>query len=61
MTATDAAPAGLDLRAPANRVSPRAKVYWTLRALMTWIVLGSAEWLILYVGGSPLPSGRWLG
>lgn len=51
---------GLDLRSPAHRVSPRAQVYWALRAIATWVVVGVVEWLILFVGGSPLPSGRWL-
>lgn len=54
----DTAPPGLRLRAPANRVSPRAMVYWALRAAATWVVIGAVEVLILYVGGSPLPRGR---
>lgn len=52
--------AGLNLRAPSQRVSPRAQLYWTLRALASWVVIGVVEWLILYVGGSPLPRGRWI-
>jgi membrane protein YdbS with pleckstrin-like domain len=59
MTA-DAAPAGLNLRDPANRVSRRAIAYWTLRAVVTWIGIGFLELAILYWGGSPLPSGRGL-
>ncbi len=30
---------GLRLREPANRVSPRARSYWTVRALAGWIVV----------------------
>ncbi|MGI8700836.1 MAG: PH domain-containing protein [Nocardioidaceae bacterium] len=45
---------GLNLRAPANRVSRRALSYWTLRAVFTWVVIGAVEVLILYVGGSPV-------
>jgi membrane protein YdbS with pleckstrin-like domain len=32
----------LRLRAPANRVSTRAKIYWTVRALAGWLVVGVA-------------------
>jgi membrane protein YdbS with pleckstrin-like domain len=59
MTADVASP-GLNLRSPANRVSRRAIWYWTLRALATWIAIGAVEFLILFVGGSPIPSGRWV-
>jgi membrane protein YdbS with pleckstrin-like domain len=34
------------LRAPANRVSRRAKTYWTVRALAGWIVVGAVETFI---------------
>jgi membrane protein YdbS with pleckstrin-like domain len=30
------------LRAPAHLVSPRAKLYWTVRALVGWLVVGAA-------------------
>jgi membrane protein YdbS with pleckstrin-like domain len=50
---------GLDLRTPANQVSRRAILYWTLRAIMQWLVIGAVEFLILFVGGSPIPYGRW--
>ena len=59
MTA-DLAPTGLNLRAPANRVSRRAIWYWTLRAVALWGLFGALEFLILFVGGSPLPHGRWV-
>lgn len=59
-TATGAAPGGLDLRAPANRVSPRAKTYWVLRAIAVWVVIGAVEWVILFWNGSAIPHGRWL-
>ncbi len=59
MTTADFAPAGLDLRTPANRVSRRAIAYWTLRALYIWVVVGALEFVIFFVGGSPLP-GRWV-
>jgi uncharacterized protein len=60
MAAAEAAFSGLDLRAPANRVSRRAILYWTVRAVATWVVLGGVEFVILFVGGSPIPWGRWL-
>jgi uncharacterized protein len=60
MTAADASSSGLNLRAPANRVSRRAILYWTLRAVATWIVLGGVEFVVLFVGGSPIPWGRWI-
>ena len=59
MTATDTASSGLNLRAPANQVSRRAIVYWTLRAIATWIVVGAVEVVILFVDGSLIPYGRW--
>lgn len=57
---TDVASSGLNLRTPRQRVSSRAQIYWSLRAAGLWAVFGVAEWFILYVGGSPLPSGRWI-
>ena len=30
-------------RDPAHRVSDRARVYWTVRALTGWLVLGAVE------------------
>jgi membrane protein YdbS with pleckstrin-like domain len=59
MTDPASTASGLDLRAPAHQVSRRAIVYWTLRAIATWVVLGAVEFLILFVGGSPIPYGRW--
>ncbi len=59
MLAAETAPSGLDLRAPANRVSRRAIWYWTARAVASWVVIGAVEVLILFVGGSAIPHGRW--
>jgi uncharacterized protein len=50
---------GLQLREPANRVSRRAIIYWTLRAVMVVAVVAVVEWLVLFVGGSPIAHGRW--
>lgn len=58
--AQDVASGGLDLRSPANRVSPRAKFYWMLRAIGMWVVLGAVEWVILFLNGSAIPHGRWI-
>lgn len=60
MTVAAASSAGVRLRAPANRVSRRAILYWTLRTIVTWVVLGAVEFVILFVGGSPIPRGRWV-
>lgn len=60
MTASAPSTSGLALRSPAHRVSRRAVAYWTLRALVGWIVILAVEVLILFVGGSPIPWGRWL-
>jgi membrane protein YdbS with pleckstrin-like domain len=59
MTAELAHP-GLNLRSPANRVSRRAIPYWTLRAVVTWVVIGFAEFVLLFWGGSAIPHGRWV-
>lgn len=37
----------MDLRAPANLASSRARVYWTVRALPGWIVVGLLELVLL--------------
>lgn len=46
-------PAGtqLELRAPANLVSPRARAYWTVRALTGWIVVAAVATLVLAGAG----------
>lgn len=36
------------LRDPANRVSPRARVYWTVRALPLWLVVGGVTTGVLW-------------
>lgn len=54
------APTGLNLRAPAHRVSHRAIWYWTLRALVTWVVVGFVEFVLFFWGGSAIPHGRWV-
>jgi membrane protein YdbS with pleckstrin-like domain len=59
MTA-EATASGLNLRSPANRVSRRAISYWTLRAVVTWIVVGFVEFVVLFWGGSAIPHGRWV-
>jgi len=38
------------LRDPAHRVSRRARLYWTVRALPGWLVVGAIEALILLPG-----------
>jgi membrane protein YdbS with pleckstrin-like domain len=35
------------LREPAHRVSTRAKLYWSVRALALWIVVGGIETVVL--------------
>ncbi len=37
----------MQLRPPAERVSPRAKRYWALRALAGWLVVIGLELLLL--------------
>jgi membrane protein YdbS with pleckstrin-like domain len=37
----------LQLRAPANLASRRARAYWTVRALPGWLLLGGIEALVL--------------
>ena len=34
------------LRAPANLVSPRAKIYWTVRALTGWLIIAGVQAVI---------------
>ncbi|MEO6886682.1 MAG: PH domain-containing protein [Jatrophihabitantaceae bacterium] len=36
----------LRLREPANLVSPRAKLYWTVRAFAGWVVVGALETIV---------------
>jgi membrane protein YdbS with pleckstrin-like domain len=45
----------MQLRPPSERVSPRAKRYWALRALAGWIVLIGLELLL------GLTAWKWLG
>jgi uncharacterized protein len=47
--------AAVELRRPAHRVSSRARVYWTVRALPLWIVVGLVEFAIL--AGSDASAG----
>ncbi len=44
MTASD-----LGLRAPAYRVSRRAMTYWTVRALLGWLIVGLVEAIFVLV------------
>jgi uncharacterized protein len=44
----------LQLRAPANQVSRRARTYWTVRALCGWLVVGAVESLVLLGGSAPV-------
>jgi membrane protein YdbS with pleckstrin-like domain len=37
----------LELREPAHLVSRRARVYWTVRALPGWLLIGAVETLVL--------------
>src|SRR4051812_18365030 len=39
------------LRDPAHLVSPRARVFWTVRALPAWLLIGAVETLILMASG----------
>src|SRR4051794_3080920 len=57
---TEPARDALMLRSPANRVSRRAITYWSLRALVSWVVIGGVEVVIFFVGSTPLPRGRWV-
>ncbi len=45
------------LRPPMNRVSPRARWYWTVKAAVLWVVLlvPQAIWLIADSGGANAP------
>ncbi|MGX7681951.1 PH domain-containing protein [Jatrophihabitans sp. DSM 45814] len=45
--AEDAAGSVLRLRQPANRVSPRAVTFWTVRALLGWVVIAGVQVAIL--------------
>jgi uncharacterized protein len=45
----------LSLRAPANRVSPRAKIYWTVRALCGWVVIAAVQ--VIVWAGTKHPDG----
>jgi hypothetical protein len=46
----------MTLRSPAHHVSPRAKAYWTVRALSRWVVLGAIEALLWLTSKHP---GEW--
>ncbi|MGI8759794.1 MAG: PH domain-containing protein [Jatrophihabitantaceae bacterium] len=46
----------LSLRAPANLVSPRAKVYWIVRALTGWLVVGVVELIACLASGVSIAS-----
>lgn len=59
MSAPASAELGLDLRPPAHQVSRRAILYWTVRAIATSVVLAAVEFLVFFVGGSPV-SHRWV-
>ncbi|AKU15899.1 PH domain-containing protein [Luteipulveratus mongoliensis] len=37
----------MDLREPANLVSPRAKIYWALRAGIGWLIVLAAQIVVL--------------
>jgi membrane protein YdbS with pleckstrin-like domain len=41
------------LRAPANMVSPKAKTYWTVRALAGWLLVGVVETFICIGSSGP--------
>jgi hypothetical protein len=41
----------LDLREPANLVSPRARWYWAVRAAAIWLVVLAVETIIWITGG----------
>jgi membrane protein YdbS with pleckstrin-like domain len=42
----------LSLRAPANLVSPRAMLFWTVRAALGWLVILAAEVVVLVTTGA---------
>jgi membrane protein YdbS with pleckstrin-like domain len=46
----------VELRLPRNKVSPRAKAYWFVRALIGWIVLFAAE-LVWFLTGDDANAG----
>lgn len=50
-------PAGTDLREPRNRVSRRAISYWTVKALLGWMIAGAVGGFLVYV--VPAQVGRW--
>lgn len=43
----------MTLRAPAHRVSPRAKAYWTVRAFACWLVVTGIEALLWLLSDDP--------
>ncbi|MGQ0839754.1 PH domain-containing protein [Actinokineospora sp.] len=43
----------LRLRAPANLVSKRAIVHWTLRAAIFWTILVVGQWVVVLVADDP--------
>jgi membrane protein YdbS with pleckstrin-like domain len=42
----------VELRAPAHHVSRRARLYWTVRAVVGWVVVGALETGVLFVAGA---------
>jgi uncharacterized protein len=46
----------LTLRSPAHHVSPRAKAYWTVRALCGWLVFAGLQALVWITSDHP---GSW--
>jgi membrane protein YdbS with pleckstrin-like domain len=51
----------MSLRTPANLVSPRARRYWTVRALLGWLGVALAE-LVIWPRPSGLTGGlAWVG
>src|SRR5215469_12324661 len=51
MPAGEAPPAPLQLRPPRHLVSPRAIWYWTVRALLGWLLFAALQVAFLLVGG----------
>ena len=43
------------LRAPANLVSPRAKIYWTVRALTGWLIIAGVQAVVWASAAHPGP------
>lgn len=43
------------LRAPAHLVSPRARIYWTARGAVGWLVVGGVQLLLWFTSDDPAP------